>query len=100
MSELTTKQFGLLVAFVLPGFIALCGIRPLSPMVAAWLSTAPTIPAGLKAVVFVGLASIAAGMTISAARWLIFDTFHAWTGLPRPAWDDAALAGKLDAFEA
>lgn len=100
MTDFTGKHFGLLIAYVLPGFIVIWGAQPLSPMLTDWLSSTPSLPAGLAAVVFVGLASVAAGMTVSAFRWLIVDTAHAWTGLPRPLWDDAALPDKLDAFEA
>ena len=100
LNEFIGKQFGLLIAFVLPGFMTLWGARPLSATLSNWLSPEPTLPAGLAAVVFVGLASVAAGMTVSAARWLVIDSLHAWTGLPRPTWNDAALGDRLDAFEA
>jgi len=40
------------------------------------------------------------GMATSAARWLLIDNLFAWTGLPRPAWNDAMLDRKLGAFEA
>lgn len=99
MTEFSNKTFGLLIAYVLPGFIGLCGVSPLSPTISRWLSTAPTFPAGLDSIVFVGLASIAMGMAVSAARWLLIDTLHAWTGLPRPAWNDTMLDRKLHAFE-
>jgi hypothetical protein len=100
MTEFSNKNFGLLIAYVLPGFIGLCGVSPLSPTIGHWLATAPTIPAGLDSIAFVGLASITMGMTMSAARWLLIDTLHAWTGLPRPPWNDAILDHKLQAFEA
>jgi hypothetical protein len=100
LNEFTGKYFGLLIAYVLPGFVALWGARPMSPTIANWLSTEPAFPAGLAAVVFVTLASIAAGMTVSAARWLIVDSIHARTGLRRPVWNDAILAERLHAFEA
>lgn len=100
MPDFSGKHFGLLIAYVLPGFIALWGAQPLSPMIASWLAVTPTPPAGLASIVFVGLASVTAGMTVSAFRWLIVDTMHAWTGLPRPHWDDATLPTKLAAFEA
>lgn len=100
MTDFTGKHFGLLIAYVLPGFIVIWGAQPLSPMLTNWLSATPSLPAGLAAVVFVGLASVAAGMTVSAVRWLIVDAAHARTGLPRPQWDDATLPDKLNAFEA
>jgi hypothetical protein len=100
MSDAPAKHFGYLIAYVLPGFVTLWGVQSLSPMIRGWLSTSPTFPAGLESVAFVTLASVAAGMTVSAARWLIIDTCHAWTGLPRPTWNDATLNDRLPAFEA
>lgn len=100
MSDASTKHFGYLIAYVLPGFVMLWGLRPLSPTIDAWLSTSPAFPAGIEAVAFVGLAAIAAGMTVSAARWLLIDSMHAWSGLPRPIWNDANLNERLSAFEA
>lgn len=100
MTEFSNKNFGLLIAYVLPGFIGLCGVSPLSPTISRWLATAPALPAGLDSIVFVGLASVAMGMAVSAARWLLIDTVHAWTGLSRPAWNDEMLPQKLQAFEA
>ena len=37
---------------------------------------------------------------MSALRWLLVDTAYAWTGVPRPTWNDAVLSERLAAFEA
>ena len=100
MNELSERNFGYLIAYVLPGFVVLWGMRPLSATIDGWLSTSPSFPAGLEAIVFVGLASIAMGMTVSAARWLLIDTLHAKTGLRRPEWNEHVLSQKLSTFEA
>jgi hypothetical protein len=94
------RTFGYLIAYVLPGFAVLWGLRPLSTTIEGWFSPTATFPAGIEAIVFVGMASIAAGMAVSAARWFIVDSFHAFTGLARPVWNDALLAERLGAFEA
>src|SRR5438105_1972012 len=99
VTELIGKNFGLLIAYVLPGFTALWGLQAFSPTISDWLKPAPTIPAGIESLVFVAMASVGAGMTVSAFRWAIVDTWHAWTGLPRPAWDDANLQANIDAFD-
>ena len=33
------QHFGLVVAYIVPGFVALAGIIPLAPAVASWLTT-------------------------------------------------------------
>jgi hypothetical protein len=96
----TERSFGYLIAYVLPGFAVLWGLRPFSPTVDGWFSPTASFPAGIEAIVFVGMASIAAGMAVSAARWFVFDSLHAFTGLARPEWNDALLAERLGAFEA
>jgi hypothetical protein len=100
VNDLTERNFGYLIAYVLPGFVVLWGLRPLSPTIDGWLSPSPSFPAGIEAIVFVGIASIAMGMTTSAARWLLIDSLHAATGIARPEWNDAKLSDRLAAFEA
>lgn len=97
--DITDKNFGLLIAYVIPGFVALWGVSYHSTVVAAWLSPSPQLPAGIEAVFFVGVASIAVGMTASAFRWAFLDTLFHFTGLQRPQWDDSRLPERLDAFD-
>jgi hypothetical protein len=100
MNDALAKHFGYLIAYVLPGFVVLWGLRPLSPTIHEWMATSPAFPAGIESIVFVGLASVAAGMTVSALRWLVIDTLLAWTGVRRPTWNYATLGDRLAAFEA
>jgi hypothetical protein len=37
MSKISGRQFGLIVAFLIPGFIGLAGLAPLMPIVGEWL---------------------------------------------------------------
>ncbi len=97
--DIANSNFGLLIAYVIPGFVALWGLSYQSPVVAAWLLPGPTIPAGIESLFFVTVASIAAGMTASAFRWAAIDTLHHVTGLPRPEWDDERLADRVQAFD-
>ena len=99
MRDITNQNFGLLIAYVIPGFVALWGVSYLSPVVAAWLQPSPTLPAGIESLFFVSIASVAAGMTVSAFRWAAVDTLHHWTGLSRPEWDDERLQERLQAFD-
>jgi hypothetical protein len=96
--DFSGKNFGLLIAYVLPGFVLLYGLQPVSPVVSDWLAASPTIPASIESIFFVTVASTAAGMAVSAVRWLLVDTLHHVTGTRRPRWDDARLPEKLEAF--
>jgi hypothetical protein len=99
MGEFSARNFGLLIAYVLPGFVALWGVGLMVEPVQFWLhgpaSDGPTVSGFL----FVLLGSVAAGMTVSAIRWAVVDSIHHATGLRKPAWDDAGLAQKLQAYQ-
>jgi hypothetical protein len=98
MSQLSEKNFGLLIAFVLPGFVTLWGISRFSPTVESWITNtqhgAPTVAGCL----YVTLASLAAGLTVSAIRWILIDSLHHATGIKPPKWEFASLDDRLQGF--
>ena len=94
----TSKQFGLMVAYLLPGFIVLAGIAPFAPLVAAWLQPLNQAQANLGAPVYAVLAATTIGMIVSCFRWLIIDHLHYWTGVRAPVWDDSRLSERVGAF--
>jgi hypothetical protein len=102
MDIFNTRNFGLLIAYVLPGFVVLLGVGSLSDSVHVWLvgagdsgTNGPTV----ASVLYVGLASIGSGMTASVIRWAVLDTAHHFTGLVRPTLDESRLTERLDAFD-
>lgn len=94
----SSNQFGLVVAYLLPGFIGLAGIAPLVPLVAAWLQPATYAEASLGPPVYAILLATTVGMIASCFRWFLIDHVHRWTGVPPPQWDDSRLEGRLAAF--
>jgi hypothetical protein len=96
----STQHFGLVAAYLLPGFIALAGIALVIPSVAAWLQPSVTSGgSGIGPPVYAVLAATAVGMTISAFRWLLVDHAHALIfGLKAPAWDVDRLERRLAIF--
>jgi len=98
MNELSEKNFGLLIAYVLPGFVTLWGISLFSPTVDSWITTsqhgAPTVAGFL----YVTLASLSAGLTVSAIRWILIDSIHHATGVKPPKWEFANLDDRLQGF--
>ena len=41
MNQITSPAFGLVIAYLIPGFLALAGLSPHLPTVQAWLGTLP-----------------------------------------------------------
>jgi hypothetical protein len=96
---ITTDSFGILIAYLIPGFVLLWGLGGSVPFFRNWLAvpmeTAPTVGDFLYATV----ASVAAGLLLSAFRWAVLDRLYHATGIHAPRWDFARLAEHLPAFE-
>lgn len=99
MGDLSARNFGLFIAYLLPGFVALWGVATLSEPVRAWLVGVAGEGPKAAGVVYALLASMAAGMTASAARWALVDSLHHRTGISPPVWNDSKLQERLEAFE-
>jgi hypothetical protein len=95
----SSNQFGLMVAYLLPGFIGLAAIAPFAPIVAAWLQPLNQAGASLGAPVYAVLAATTIGLIVSCFRWLLIDHVHRWTGIIPPVWDDSRLEDRLAAFD-
>ncbi len=98
MNSLSTQNFGLVIAYLLPGFVALWGVSYFSPTVDAWISASQPNAPTVAGFMYVTLASLAAGVTVSAVRWAIIDHLHHATGIVPPAWKFANLEGKLQGY--
>ena|SRR5439155_12813876 len=74
MKDLTDKNFGVVIAFWLPGFLLLWGLSYSSVDVAAWLvkSNATETPS-IGSFLYATVASLALGLLISAVRWAVLD---------------------------
>jgi hypothetical protein len=99
LSQVENENFGILIAYLIPGFLVLSGLAPHSPAIQTWLgstSKAPTVGGFL----FATVASVGAGLLTSTVRWLVLDHIHARTGLRPPALDFAKLQANIDAFQA
>lgn len=93
------SNFGLLIAYALPGFVAIWGLSGIWPAVigcangAGACDTVPSLVGFLNSTV----AAIAAGMAVSAIRFVVIDEIHERTGLRRPRWNGVALQNNLAA---
>jgi hypothetical protein len=97
--NLSSNQFGLMVAYLLPGFIGLIGIAPFSPLVVVWLRPLNESTSSLGAPVYAVLAATTIGMIISSFRWILIDHINLWTGVVPPTWDDSRLEDLGNAFD-
>lgn len=99
MTDSFERSFGLIIAFLLPGFICVLGIMDLSRIVASWLSNTAAADSAIVGVSYVVLSSLGTGMTASGIRWLLIDTLMHCTGLRRPLLDFSRLQANLEAFD-
>jgi hypothetical protein len=97
MKDVSPGNFGVLIGFVLPGFVVLWGVSYFSATIRLWLSGAGTTPT-IGGFMFGSLASVAAGVTVSTVRWLVIDRVHHWTGIRQPPWNFSRLGQNVDAY--
>lgn len=98
MTDVNSNNFGLLIAYLLPGLVTLVGIAPYSETVRSWLGTPSATAPTVGGFLYVTLAAVALGMTASVIRWLILDWLHHHTGIQRPNWDFSLLQPNLGGF--
>jgi len=96
--ETSLTNFGIVIAYILPGFTALQGFPLLQHASSPW-GTGTTPDPNLPAFFSGTVEALAAGLTVSALRWMILDTLHHRTGLRRPSRDFAQLDKNVAAYE-
>lgn len=94
-AESSNTHFGLLIAYVLPGYTALKGL-PVPLAAVTWSAANDSTLSGFLTGT---VEAMAVGLTVSTVRWLVIDTLHHHTGLRPPAWDFALLDKSVAAFE-
>ncbi len=72
-SNIESKNFGIVIAFLIPGFVLLFGARYHINIIENWLSMDKGSIPEIGGFLYTSLASIAAGVGISAFRWLVID---------------------------
>ncbi len=97
MQNETFFDFGLVIAYILPGCLVLAGLSFVNPVIAAWISGSLGT-AALGSFLFVILAAVGAGLTASTVRWLLVDTIHHRTGIPLNHGEFQYLAERTEAY--
>jgi len=95
---ISNDNFGPLVAYLVPGAMVLLGASLFNPTLQTWFATAPTEAPTIGGFLYLTVASLGVGMTVSAVRWAIVDKIHARTGVPIPARDFSKLGRNVEAF--
>jgi hypothetical protein len=99
MPNITSRQFGLIVAFMIPGFVGLAGLAPLVPFVGEWLEPVNSGAFGIGPTIYALMAATAVGMILSCLRWLVVDHVLEWSGVRAPTIDFQQLGNHLEAFD-
>lgn len=99
MRELTNHNFGLLIAYLLPGFVSLIGISLVSETVRNWIAESAQSGLTVGGFLYTTLASLTLGLIVSTIRWAVIDTLHHRTGINRPHWDFAKLGMNVAAYD-
>lgn len=99
MKDEATPNFGLIIAYLIPGAIALYGVSYFLPIVRSWFGTTPADAPTLGGFLYLTIAAIAAGMTVSTVRWGIVDTMHHWTGIEPPRLDFTRLSANVSGYD-
>lgn len=92
------KEFGLLIAYILPGFISLLAFVDRSELVQSWVGQSTGDAPSIGGFLFLTVASIFVGLVISTVRWLVLDTIHHLTGIRLPDWDFSRMGSKETSF--
>lgn len=98
MKEVHSGNFGLLIAYVVPGFVALWGVGSFSETVRSWFAADRTAAPTVGGFLFGTLAAIAAGLVVNAVRWHLVDSLHFATGVPAKNWDYSKLPQRVEPF--
>lgn len=88
-----------MIAYMLPGFVALWGVGLIDPTVKVWLGTTPQNAPTLSGFLLSTVAALALGLTLHTIRWYLVDRIHQWTGIRPKEWDFSAFQDRLAAYD-
>ena len=91
MQQSPPFNFGLVVAYLVPGFVILWGLSFHFATLAAWLDVPSQNAPAIGDLFYATLASVGFGMIANVFRWAIIDTIHHHTGVKLPRWDFSLL---------
>jgi hypothetical protein len=98
MKDINDRNFGLIIAFWLPGFILLWGLSFSFASLEPWMIKSNSSDgATFTGFLYATVASLSLGLVISAVRWLVVDHFLGWLTTLKKI-DFAKIESNKDAF--
>ena len=98
MENVSPKSFGVVTAYIVPGFICLWGISMSVEPMKSMLVTTPKLQPSVGGLIFTSIFSLALGLFCSTIRWLIIDSIHHKMGIRVSCWDFSKLGKQLDTY--
>jgi hypothetical protein len=94
--DISVNDFGLLIAYLLPGFTVVWG----SAVASGKMDWTALVQDGASVGAFLSLTvcALAAGMAVGLVRWFLIDSLHHATGIPRPTASFTALSANVGAY--
>ena len=101
MKDVTAKHFGLIIAFLIPGFLCLWGLSFSYPTIKPFLGKLDeSESASFGKFLYATLMSLSLGLLLSAIRWAIVDRWlHRTVKEPRLNFCEAAKPDKYEVFQ-
>lgn len=99
MTNVTQSNFSFLIAYLTPGFAVVVLLSVRFDVLRELLGGHGSLPQTVGGFMYATLASIMAGVTLGAVRWLLLERFHRWTGIQSPARDFSALHERRETFQ-
>ena len=94
MKITASLEFGHVIAFLLPGFVAFYGLGYVSPRAAELINSSMSKDPGIGIIVFGVLISLSCGMVLGAVREVVFDNLHLMTGVKATSLDYGKLVDE------
>ena len=99
MKEVHNENFGLIIAYLIPGGVSLVGISQVSTTVSSWLGASSATSPTVMGFLFATLASIGLGVCLNLFRYLTIDNFHQWMGIRKGRRDYSSLQEHVAAID-
>lgn len=99
MKDVTSTSFGLLIAFLLPGFVGVYSVTFWSATVKHVFERFLTAESNVGLLLMLVLAALAAGLQVTAVRWLLYESWRSRRTRLGPN-DFAALGSSEDRLAA
>jgi len=92
MVQFAPINFGLIIAYILPGTVAVYGLRYLSPRIDALWSILERGQAVLGPLILIGVSALAVGLIVSAFRVVVLERILYGTRIPKESIDYKKIA--------